>query len=92
MAVSRDSSLFIAALPVVCPSPVDSPSLVCVCTVVRGRQDLNFSLFNFVAEQSNEIERLEDTLSALKLEEIKLTQETGDDVSQVRGALPWRTA
>jgi hypothetical protein len=46
-------------------------------------QDSNFSLFNFVAEQSNEIERLEEQLSGLRAEERALTQETGDDASEV---------
>jgi coiled-coil domain-containing protein 63/114 len=41
-------------------------------------QDVNFSLFNFVAEQSNEVERLEDTLAQLKSEEGRLGAEAGD--------------
>jgi coiled-coil domain-containing protein 63/114 len=39
---------------------------------------VNFSLFNFVAEQSNEVERLEDALAQLKAEEARLGQESGD--------------
>ncbi len=46
-------------------------------------QDQNFSLFNYVADQNNDIERLEDQVSALKTEEAKHGEETGDDVHQV---------
>ncbi len=48
-----------------------------------GEQDQNFSLFNYVAEQSNEIERLEDTVASLKAEESKHGEELGDDAHQV---------
>ena len=50
---------------------------------VTGLQDQNFSLFNYVAEQSNEIERLEDQVAALKAEEMKHGEELGDDATQV---------
>lgn len=43
-------------------------------------EDHNFSLFNYVNEQNNEIEASEEQIQALKEEEQRLTQESGDDV------------
>ncbi|KAJ8609533.1 hypothetical protein CTAYLR_006021 [Chrysophaeum taylorii] len=45
-------------------------------------EDQNFSLFNYVNEQTNEIEKLEEQLQQLRDEEQKYTQESGDDVNQ----------
>ncbi|OQR85349.1 Outer Dynein Arm Docking Complex, partial [Thraustotheca clavata] len=45
-------------------------------------EDQNFSLFNYVNEQTNEIEKLQDQIEALKQEEIKYSEETGDDAHQ----------
>lgn len=52
-----------------------------VATFIQN-EDQNFSLFNYVAEQSNEIERLEDTVASLKAEESKHGEELGDDAHQ----------
>lgn len=46
------------------------------------KEDQNFSLFNYVNEQSNEIERLEEWLTELRDEEKKYGDDSGDDVSQ----------
>jgi hypothetical protein len=43
-------------------------------------EDQNFSLFNYVNEQTNEIEKLEEQVMALRKEEQKYTMESGDDV------------
>jgi len=45
-------------------------------------EDHNFSLFNYVNEQNNEIEKYEEQIQALREEERKLSQESGDDVHQ----------
>jgi DNA repair exonuclease SbcCD ATPase subunit len=45
-------------------------------------EDHNFSLFNYVNEQNNEIERLEDQIQQLREDEKRFTVETGDDVNQ----------
>lgn len=45
-------------------------------------EDQNFSLFNYVNEQANEIEKLEEQLGELRNEELKYSQESGDDVNQ----------
>jgi DNA repair exonuclease SbcCD ATPase subunit len=45
-------------------------------------EDQNFSLFNYVNEQTNEIEKLEEQIQQLKEEEQKYAQESGDDVHQ----------
>ena len=45
-------------------------------------EDQNFSLFNYVNEQTNEIEKLEEQVQALQDEQAKYTQESGDDVNQ----------
>mmetsp|Transcript_72323 Transcript_72323/g.205687 ORF Transcript_72323/g.205687 Transcript_72323/m.205687 type:complete len:564 (-) Transcript_72323:150-1841(-) len=45
-------------------------------------EDQNFSLFNYVNEQTNEIEKLEEQIQQLKEEEQKYAQESGDDVNQ----------
>jgi hypothetical protein len=45
-------------------------------------EDHNFSLFNYVNEQNNEIEKLEEQIQALREEEKKFAQESGEDVQQ----------
>lgn len=44
-------------------------------------EDQNFSLFNYVNEQTNEIERLEEQVLGLRKEEAKYSQESGDDAN-----------
>lgn len=46
------------------------------------KEDQNFSLFNYVNEQSNEIEKLEEWIAELREEEKKYGDDSGDDVSQ----------
>lgn len=46
------------------------------------KEDQNFSLFNYVNEQSNEIEKLDEWLAELREEEKKYGDDSGDDVSQ----------
>ncbi len=45
-------------------------------------EDHNFSLFNYVNEQNNEIEKFEEQIQALREEERKFAQESGDDAHQ----------
>ena len=45
-------------------------------------EDHNFSLFNYVNEQNNEIEKYEEQIQALREEERRFAQESGDDVHQ----------
>jgi coiled-coil domain-containing protein 63/114 len=45
-------------------------------------EEHNFSLFNYVNEQNNEIEKLEEQIAALREEEMKYAQESGNDVNQ----------
>ena len=45
-------------------------------------EDHNFSLFNYVNEQNNEIEKLEEQIQILREEERKFTTESGEDVHQ----------
>jgi len=45
-------------------------------------EDQNFSLFNYVSEQNNELERLEETIAGLQAEVAKHTQESGEDINQ----------
>merc|ERR1719155_62652 len=45
-------------------------------------EEQNFSLFNYVNEQTNDIEKLEEQIQQLKEEEQKYAQESGDDVHQ----------
>jgi len=52
-----------------------------VATFIKN-EDQNFSLFNYVNEQTNEIEKLEEQIQQLKEEEQKYAQESGDDVNQ----------
>eukprot|EP00606_Chrysophyceae_sp_TOSAG23-5_P001125 GSChrysophyteH2.ASY1.ANO1.158.1 assembled CDS len=42
-------------------------------------EDHNFSLFNYVNEQNNEVEKYEEQIQALREEERKFAQESGDD-------------
>ncbi|CBJ49101.1 outer dynein arm docking complex protein like [Ectocarpus siliculosus] len=57
-----------------------------VRTFVKN-EDQNFSLFNYVNEQQNEVEKLEEQLHQLQEEEQKFTQESGSDVHQHKQAL-----
>lgn len=43
-------------------------------------EDHNFSLFNYVNEQNNEVEKLEEQLQLLRVEEKHYAQESGEDV------------
>lgn len=52
-----------------------------VRTFVKNEEQ-NFSLFNYVNEQTNEIEKLEEEIQQLRDEEHKYTQESGQDVNQ----------
>ncbi|ETV70674.1 hypothetical protein H257_13782 [Aphanomyces astaci] len=52
-----------------------------VTTFIKN-EDQNFSLFNYVNEQTNEIEKLQDYIDSLKAEEAKYSEETGDDAHQ----------
>lgn len=52
-----------------------------VKTFIKNEEH-NFSLFNYVNEQNNEIEKLEDQIQALKDEEMKFAQESGNDFNQ----------
>ena len=45
-------------------------------------EDQNFSLFNYVSEQNNELERLEGQIAVLQGEVSKHTQESGEDMNQ----------
>lgn len=45
-------------------------------------EDHNFSLFNYVNEQNNEIEKLEEQIQVLREDEKKFAQESGEDVHQ----------
>lgn len=50
-------------------------------------EDQNFSLFNYVNEQQNDVEKLEEQLHQLEEEEQKFAQESGSDVHQHKQAL-----
>jgi hypothetical protein len=45
-------------------------------------EDHNFSLFNYVNEQNNEIEKLDEQIQNLREEERKFAHESGEDVHQ----------
>eukprot|EP00604_Paraphysomonas_vestita_P003119 CAMPEP_0174820636 /NCGR_PEP_ID=MMETSP1107-20130205/4591_1 /TAXON_ID=36770 /ORGANISM="Paraphysomonas vestita, Strain GFlagA" /LENGTH=428 /DNA_ID=CAMNT_0016036353 /DNA_START=615 /DNA_END=1901 /DNA_ORIENTATION=- len=45
-------------------------------------EDHNFSLFNYVNEQNNEIEKLDEQIQLLREEERKYAHESGEDVHQ----------
>jgi coiled-coil domain-containing protein 63/114 len=45
-------------------------------------EDHNFSLFNYVNEQNNEVEKVEEQIQALREEERKYATESGEDVQQ----------
>lgn len=45
-------------------------------------EDHNFSLFNYVNEQNNEIEKLDEQIQQLREEERKFAHESGEDVHQ----------
>jgi DNA repair exonuclease SbcCD ATPase subunit len=47
-----------------------------------ANEDQNFSLFNYVNEQNNEVEKAEEQIAALHDEERKYARESGDDVDQ----------
>ena len=50
-------------------------------------EDHNFSLFNYVNEQNNKIEKLQEQIQSLGAEEIKFAAESGDDFHQHKQAL-----
>ena len=50
-------------------------------------EDHNFSLFNYVTEQNNEIEKIEEQIQQLKEEEVKYAQESGNDANQHKEVL-----
>ena len=52
-----------------------------VRTFIKNEEH-NFSLFNYVNEQNNEIEKYEEQIQLLKEEELKFAQESGNDVNQ----------
>jgi hypothetical protein len=52
-----------------------------VKTFIKNEEH-NFSLFNYVNEQNNEIEKYEEQIQSLREEEMKFKQETGNDVNQ----------
>jgi chromosome segregation ATPase len=52
-----------------------------VRTFIKNEEH-NFSLFNYVNEQNNEIEKLEEQIQQLREEELRFTQESGNDVNQ----------
>ena len=52
-----------------------------VRTFIKNEEH-NFSLFNYVNEQNNEIEKYEEQIQQLREEELKFTQESGHDVNQ----------
>ena len=52
-------------------------------------EDQNFSLFNYVNEQQNEVEKLEEQLHQLEEEEKKFTQVGRDDWSIGRFIAAW---
>ena len=45
-------------------------------------EDQNFSLFNYVTEQTNEIEKLQEAISQLQEEEAKYASQGGADVEK----------
>lgn len=52
-----------------------------VQTFIKNEEH-NFSLFNYVNEQNNEIEKYEEQIAQLREEEMKYAQESGNDVNQ----------
>ena len=52
-----------------------------VKTFIKNEEH-NFSLFNYVNEQNNEIEKLEEQIAQLQDEERKFAEESGQDVNQ----------
>eukprot|EP00607_Mallomonas_marina_P008935 CAMPEP_0182422550 /NCGR_PEP_ID=MMETSP1167-20130531/8283_1 /TAXON_ID=2988 /ORGANISM="Mallomonas Sp, Strain CCMP3275" /LENGTH=564 /DNA_ID=CAMNT_0024600715 /DNA_START=118 /DNA_END=1815 /DNA_ORIENTATION=- len=50
-------------------------------------EDHNFSLFNYVNEQNNEVEKLDEQIQLLLAEEQKFTTESGEDVHQHKQVL-----
>ena len=54
-----------------------------VRTFIKNEEH-NFSLFNYVTEQNNEIEKFEEQIQALKDEEQRFEKESGNDANQVR--------
>lgn len=50
-------------------------------------EDHNFSLFNYVTEQNNEMEKIQEQIQAYKEEEVKYAQESGNDANQHKEVL-----
>jgi coiled-coil domain-containing protein 63/114 len=57
-----------------------------VASFLKGEES-NFSLFNYIAEQSTEIERLEDQIAAMRAEADAATMASGSRVSNARTVL-----
>ena len=53
-----------------------------VRTFIKNEEH-NFSLFNYVTEQNNEIEKFQEQIQALKDEEQRFEKESGNDANQV---------
>ena len=53
-----------------------------LCAHSLRNEDHNFSLFNYVNEQNNEIEKLDEQIQQLREEERKFAHESGEDVHQ----------
>lgn len=61
------------------PAPANAPSLASLGEKVRTfvkNEDQNFSLFNYVNEQQNDVEKLEEQLQQLEQEEKRFAQVT----------------
>ena len=58
-----------------------------VVKVFIKNEDHNFSLFNYVTEQNNEIEKIEEQIQQLRDEEVKFAQESGQDANQHKEVL-----
>lgn len=50
-------------------------------------EDHNFSLFNYVTEQNNEMEKIQEQIQQFKEEEVKYAQESGQDANQHKEVL-----
>eukprot|EP00968_Pinguiococcus_pyrenoidosus_P021803 scaffold2923_cov313-Pinguiococcus_pyrenoidosus.AAC.11 len=50
-------------------------------------EDQNFSLFNYVNEQTNDLEKLEEEIQQLREEETRHAQESGEDANQHKALL-----
>lgn len=76
------SSLNFKQAAVAYPLRARAPQSPQVRTFVKN-EDQNFSLFNYVNEQQNEVEKLEEQLHQLQEEEQKFTQVCGRIIQQL---------